>query len=281
MAINVKSENGQIALNFINEKEDRRKWIIVNRRDIRAAYERLGFPRPDEQKILEMARQDTGAFAQALDVLEAEQWVIELDGYRKGGFNPKYKKGNMPSKIAASLAFVDTLKERFGTLGKYTEHLDARRRVDELPKNVVEAYGYNALVRGYRGDKDFIKIKERAEFFQELVPVMQQQFGRDPTQNDVTRIMRERGTVGKFESFLEAGVEAGEAISTIQREDLGQFGVGGLTQAGLQQDIFASKDIDLQARIEEARLRRKRAVATAESQAATQTAGGLRQEDLF
>ena len=278
MPINMPDEPlWRTALRQATEMKQREQWVHNNQQVIIDSHVTLGFPPPTSAQLDEIARQTTDAYETMVKRVDAAEWVREFESYHgKDSFQPKHKKGDLKSKQAATMAFVGDIQARFDNdISRFREVNNARRRVDLEDKELVNRVGRQRLINAELGIEGSGKHKQRFDFLKDLDPVFQREFGRVASVADVDRIMDRHQTVDDYDAWLKG-------MQKVERLDLGNFGVRGVSPEQLQQGAKPGKAADLTARIEEARVRRLNLHKPGASQIATaQTAGGLVQEDLF
>lgn len=282
----VRADNFQLAADEVNRRQQINKTVTAEAPGIRALYKRLGLKVPGNRIIERMALGTTSEFKELQRISAASQWVDAFEGFHGRKIAPKFKEGVLGSKKAATLAFVDKLMANFPQgINQYKSVLAARQTVGAEDQDLVSRFGRQRLINANLGiGKDAALNLSKFSFLTGLNPVIKQQFNREATIADVERIQDRFGTVARFGEFLGAGQQAERALAAIKLEDIGDFGIGDVTQEGLQQDIFASGGQisgNLQARIEEARKRREALFTPGRSVIPTSLTGGQLTQDLF
>lgn len=264
--INVAPPPWQVAFDTANKLAERQNWLAKNRNKIRSMYSRVAGIKISEARLDRLAADNEDAWGDLNNMIEYDQYREIYEGYAGRKKFTTSKKGGARNRRLLSQAsnFYGNIRRKHKSVAAYTKHIDARTEVDELrgtaeSRRMVSLFGYNNLVKAYEGRTGFTELRDQADFFGELDPVMRQRFGRGATLADVKDISSRFGSASNYQSFLTAGATASAQLAKAREQDLGAFGGGGITQEALQQELFAGGGQvgDLQRQIEEARLRRQ------------------------
>jgi len=293
MALIVAPEPFQAANDAINKRKQIDTFVKTNRDRIRDVYANLGIGQPSDELIGRMAFGTSSEYSEMLLAFEANEWAAEFEKFhgreliQAGQLDTEGLSSaeRLERRKNATFKAVDKIQANFNNdLNQYKNVLDARRAVAAEDDDLVNVFGRQRLIDANLGRGKAQDNIRQFNFLKQLNPVIAQNFNRSATLADVNRIENKFGTVAKFQDFLGAGITAESVLSQIDAADIGDFGVGNLTQEGLQENIFANQGSlsgDLQARIEEARLARAAAFTPGQSQVSTSLTGGQITQDLF
>ncbi len=171
-----------------------------------------------------------------------------------------------------------TASQAYGTARETTNLL----RQTEAGQLAIDQYGYVTVRKAYQGTPGYEPYVGQIDYLQALDPVMMKYFNRHATKADVTRLMPTYSAATDYETFLVGGQTAETMMRDIETGDLGAWGVGDFTAENMQQAIFEGNKGLTQAKVDEARVRRKNAFTPGESLAATEkTKSGQFKQNLF
>jgi len=288
---NMPSNSGRRALDIVRHKKAINKYIAANKKEIRALYWRVAKVTVSRKRLENMANGIPKALAQLQAMQQADAYRVVRESFY-GEKRPykvkkfKNKEAQIRQNIRTALKFYGGLAKKFDTPAELGDYLDARKNINEaIAKNPnLKQYGERNLIKAEQGIKGYEGLKAKADYLQELDPVIQKFLGRQANIGDVNSIMPRFASAQQYAGYLGMGVAAGNIYKQIKTDDLADYGAGDITKTGLQEELYRTEGRggDLQRRIQEARIRRKNLWSSGVSRAETsKTKSGLLTQELF